>query len=407
MCSAADFEKENDMKPVSLATIALAVAPGLLAAPSADAASVTILHSFAKSGDGAGPMAGLIDVGGTLYGTTVGGGNAQAGTVFSITPAGVEKVIYSFQGGDDGANPEAGLINVAGTLYGTTTKGGGGGDCGGYTDNCGTVFSVTPSGSETVLHSFTDGTDGANPVASLINVNGMLYGTTEDGGGTTCQLNALYGCGTVFSESTVGVEKVVYAFRNDGVNPYGNLINVGGKLYGTLGVGAGGDSGAVFSLTLAGTEKILYSFQGGSDGETPFAGLTRVGSELYGTTFAGGGGGAHGFGVGTVFSITKAGTESVLYRFNGTPDGQNPMASLINVGGIFYGTTRSGGAGSKGLGTIFSLTKTGTETVLYSFSGHKDGSEPVAALIELKGKLYGTTLEGGAQGNGTVFVVNP
>ena len=124
-------------------------------------------------------------------------------------------MIHTFTGFPyDGANPYGGLVNVNGTLYGTTNEGG-------FSCDCGTVFSITPSGTETVLHSFSMG-DGSYPTAGLISVNGTLYGTTEYGGGTR---NA----GTVFSITTSGKEIVLHSFgesSGDGANPYGGLVNV-------------------------------------------------------------------------------------------------------------------------------------------------------------------------------------
>jgi uncharacterized repeat protein (TIGR03803 family) len=156
----------------------------------------TVVHSFGYGADGETPYASLIDVNGTLYGTTYGGGgtHCNCGTVFSLNPkTGKEKVIYAFLGGKDGAYPYAGLINVKGTLYATTYNGGGTG-CNGV--GCGTVFSIDPkTGVETVLYSFTGGTDGSLPQAGLVNVNGSPYGTTSEGGGTGCVGR---GCGTVF-----------------------------------------------------------------------------------------------------------------------------------------------------------------------------------------------------------------
>jgi uncharacterized repeat protein (TIGR03803 family) len=162
-----------------------------------------VVYSFKGGSDGAEPVAGLISVGGTLYGTTAGGGgtgcsNRGCGTVFSVNPAtGAEKVVYSFKGGSDGANPEAGLIYLSGSLYGTTEDGGGVSCGSGY--DCGTVFSINPStGAETVVHSFQGNSiDGGEPYASLLNVGGILYGTTSTGGGTGCV--GTQGCGTVFS----------------------------------------------------------------------------------------------------------------------------------------------------------------------------------------------------------------
>jgi uncharacterized repeat protein (TIGR03803 family) len=149
-----------------------------------------LLHSFGKGSDGFIPYAGLVDVNGTLYGTTsegggLGCGHHGCGTVFAITPSGIEKVLYAFRS-SSGQTPEAVLMNVKGTLYGTTVYGG---SCA----YCGTVFSLNLStGTETVVHSFSHiGSDGVEPGAGLITVNGTLYGTTS-GGGTI-------GAGTVFS----------------------------------------------------------------------------------------------------------------------------------------------------------------------------------------------------------------
>jgi uncharacterized repeat protein (TIGR03803 family) len=139
----------------------------------------------------------LINVNGTLYGTTVGGGRRYGnGTVYSITTSGQEKVLYRFERrGSNAATPEAGLINVKGTLYGTTLEGGGSSACGEY--GCGTVYSITLRRVETVLYRFAGGSDGSHPGATLVNVNGTLYGTTALGGGSSSKCSE--GCGTVFA----------------------------------------------------------------------------------------------------------------------------------------------------------------------------------------------------------------
>jgi uncharacterized repeat protein (TIGR03803 family) len=152
-----------------------------------------VLHSFGKTADGVYPQAPLMNVNGMLYGTTftnkVHGPPDGPGTVFRMDAAGAERVLYAFKGGADGANPAGGLIDVDGTLYGTTQNGGKNGG--------GTIFSLNAHGSgERVLHSFGQGNDGARPVAGLLDVNGTLYGTTSNGGGTGC---GGAGCGTVFA----------------------------------------------------------------------------------------------------------------------------------------------------------------------------------------------------------------
>jgi uncharacterized repeat protein (TIGR03803 family) len=180
------------------------------------------------------------------------------GTVFEVAPSGVESVLYSFQGGSDGSLPSGKLINVGGALYGTTNQGGGTG-CGSNGlpgPGCGTVFKVTPLGVENVVHSFQGGSDGANPNAGLVNVGGTLYGTTTQGGGGTGAYCANGGCGTVFKVTPAGVESVLYSFQggSDGDTPSGDLINVGGTLYGTTQYGGGTGCigpgcGTVFKVT--------------------------------------------------------------------------------------------------------------------------------------------------------------
>ncbi|HEY6449243.1 MAG TPA: choice-of-anchor tandem repeat GloVer-containing protein [Candidatus Cybelea sp.] len=256
-----------------------------------------VLYSFGStSTDGAYPSASLIGVAGTFYGTTDYGGATSDGdgTVFSITTSGAEKVLHSFGNGTDGISPTAGLIDVNGTLYGTTFVGGR--TIGG--SYYGTVFSITTSGSEKVLHSFGKSRDGAEPAGGLLNVNGVLYGTTEYGGAHG-HANSSTG-GTVFSITTSGQEKVLHSFGKglDGAVPAAGLIDVNGTICGTTFYGGRQRRGTVFSITTGGTEKVLHNFGKGNDGANPDAALTNVNGTLYGTTSAGG---AHGDG--TVFSL--------------------------------------------------------------------------------------------------------
>jgi uncharacterized repeat protein (TIGR03803 family) len=402
-------------------------APGTMPQVSAFERSSTdyrVLYSFGGGSDGADPVAALIDVGGTLYGTTAAGGSdachdyydsiySSCGTVFSITPSGTENVLHIFGGyPNDGANPYAPLIDVKGTLYGTTGYGGGPVGCPYY--SCGTVFSITTSGTEKVLHSFSGyPNDGANPYAPLIDVKGTLYGTTGYGGGRVgCDYySSFVDCGTVFSTTPTGTEKVLHTFsgyRTDGAFPVAELIDVKDMLFGTTSNGGKYGYGTVFSITTGGTEKVLHSFGTGSDGRAPIDGLIELKGKLYGTTRAGGdhscGSGRGQYaGCGTVFSITPDGVEKVLHSFNST-DGANPAAALIDAGDTFYGTTAHGGA--NGDGTVFSITLGGTEKVLHSFTGYpNDGVTPKAPLIDVGGTLYGTTSNGGADDDGTVFAL--
>jgi uncharacterized repeat protein (TIGR03803 family) len=366
-----------------------------------------VVYSFGSAPDGNNPYAGLVDVGGTLYGTTEYGGSktpctyysAGCGTVFSITPSGTEKVLHSFGTSGDGIMPMGSLTDVKGQLYGTTSGGGSYSCIGG---GCGTVFTISRSGKERVLYSFGSGSyyyGGAYPYASLIDAKGTLYGTTTSGGSIS-----YYGPGTVFSISTSGDEATVYGFRSRdyGAVPYANVIDVKGTLYGTTVLGGANscDCGAVFSVTTSGTEHVVYSFSGSADGAHPYGGLIDVDGTLYGTTEADGIRGG-----GTVFSISKTGNKQVLHSFGERFDGAEPYASLIDAHGTLYGTTYKGGA--YGLGTVFSITTAGKERVLHSFGNGSDGAEPYASLIDVNGTLYGTTFSGGTSGYGTIFALTP
>jgi uncharacterized repeat protein (TIGR03803 family) len=387
----------------------------LAAKAHSSSSSYKLLYSFAGTPGGASPLAGLIAVHGKLYGTTLNGSKNYCsascgsndcylgcGTVFSVDSSGKEHVVYNFEGNfnsaQDGSWPFAGLTEFKGTLYGTTS-GGGTGD--------GTVYTVTTSGKESVLYRFAGGSDAQGPEATMIVAKGTLYGTSVYGGGSGC---GGAGCGTVFSVSAAGKESVLYSFAggSDGAHMYSGLAYLHGKLYGaTLEGGSGCGStgcGTIFELSLSGKKKVLYRFGGTSDGAFP-NGLTAAGSLLYGTTE---GGGARSSG--TFFSITKSGKLQTLYSFQDIPDGNLPGANLLYLNGNFYSTTVGGG--TTGVGTVYEISKTGSESVLYSFAGGNDGNAPQAPVVAFKGALYGTTYKGGgtgcsSNGCGIVFSVTP
>ncbi|MBV9719750.1 MAG: hypothetical protein JOZ77_10545 [Candidatus Eremiobacteraeota bacterium] len=387
-------------------------APGVMPQTNISARSYKLLYRF-HTLTGAHPRASLIEVNGTLYGTTEYGGTHKKGTVYSVSPSGAEKVLYSFAGAD-GANPRAGLVDLDGILYGTTVNGGAG-SCGASLGGCGVVYNITTGGTEKVLHVFTGSPDGANPEASLIDFNGTLYGST-DLGGSGCA-----SCGTVFSIGPSGKEKILHSFtgNSDGYMPQASLIAVKGTLYGTTIWGGPGcyptGCGTIYSISPRGAEKVLYSFMGGSDGENASSGLVSVKGLLYGTTTGGGGTSCDfNIGCGTVYSVTTDGREKVLYSFTGGADGEYPDAGLIDVNGTLYGTTSYGGGSScgAGCGTIYSVSTTGVEMVLHDFVRASDGLEPEAALLEVNGALYGTTETGGSGCRrlnhcGTVFTLSP
>jgi uncharacterized repeat protein (TIGR03803 family) len=376
--------------------------------------SERILYSFAGGvTDGADPNAGLIVTrSGNLYGTTNRGGASDLGTIFEITATGTETILHSFAGGTaDGANPVAGLvIDKAGNLYGTTDAGGAHG--------LGTVFEIHQDGTETILHSFAGSpSDGANPVASLIiDGNGNLYGTTANGGAKNR--------GTVFEVSANGSESLLHSFAGgtaDGANPQSALaMDLYGYLYGTTSRGGAFGQGTVFTLNGNGTDFILHSFVGGTtDGANPSGDLLVEGNTIYGTTEDGSfdtsnasAPCANNNGCGTVFGLPSGGgnLEFPVHSFSGGPsDGEEPMGGLIIDGaGNLYGTTYTGGSSPSGGGTVFEITSSGTETLLHSFTGGTtDGANPIGGVVlDSAGNLYGTTESGGANDAGTVFEIN-
>jgi len=339
-----------------------------------------------------------------LGAATLGAGNASA----------AEKVLHSFTGyPNDGANPYYGglIADSSGNLYGTTYRGG--------TYSAGTVFKLSPQGNYKVLHSFPmyAPNDGSFPYGGLyIDSKGNLYGTTNLGGAN--------GYGVVFRLSPSGTLTVLHTFANspnDGVHPYGGLIaDSSGNLYGTTYAGGAHSYGTVFKLSMDGSSFTLLhsfsSFQG--DGGAPVAGLIAdTSGNLYGTTITLG---AAGYG-GTVFKLSTSGTNyKVLYSFcsantsaRSCIDGNGPYAGLhIDASGNLYGTTILGGA--YGEGAVFKLSPNGTNyKVLYSFCAKpncSDGYTPYAGVIADKsGNLYGTAYTGGIQpaGYGTVFKLAP
>jgi len=357
------------------------------------------LYTFTGGADGGWPAGNLVaDKSGNLYGTTSVGGPNGAGTVFKLAPDGTETVIYHFTGATDGDLPMSGLLmDSAGNLYGVTEVGGANG--------AGNVFKVTPDGTETTIYSFgATRADGYNPSSQLIwGSNNTLLGTTVNGG-----TGAL---GTVFQVSLTGQETILHSFTGgDGQYPHGGLVmDSAGNSYGTTTNTTKGDSGTVYKIDSAGNFSTVYTFTNTS-GYDPFSSLTCDKSgNLYGTTQAGG---AHSNG--TVFKLTTGGTLTVLYAFTGGRDGSDPLAPVfIDKQGNLVSTTSGGGLGDNG--TVFSLAPSGTLTTLYTFSSPggnqfqvSTGSHSQAGLIQDKqagaGWLYGTTYAGGT-GNGVVFRV--
>lgn len=365
-----------------------------------------VLFNF-QGGNGQFPLGSLIEVNGVLYGTTSGGGShglaPKDGVAFSMSTSGEEHVLHDFGATKaDGNYPGAALLDLDGTLYGTTELG--------NTENTGTVFSISTTGKEQLLYSFGEfGPSGMQPSASLTNLGGTLYGTTNFGGESS--IGTVFGVSASGKERVL--HSFGHPYKTDGQIPAAPLIALRGTLYGTTyeggtyyrgncGIAPCPGDGTVFSITPAGKVSVLHSFGGSGDGVNPQAGLLDVNGTLYGTTLLGGTD-QHGI----IFSITPSGTEHIVHRFGGSPnDGDESAASLIDVGGTLYGTTQYGGANGKG--TVFSISPSGSgERILHSFGASGDGRGPAAALLYFNHTLYGTTNAGGAYDKGTVFALTP
>lgn len=385
--------------------LGIVLAPAVVASRSVQAQTFSLLYTFTGGMDGSTPVGGVIlDAAGNLYGTTSEGGNFACsqgcGTLFKVDGVGNKTVLHSFAGtgAGDGEYPNAALVwDGQGNLYGTTVVGG----ASGY----GTVFKLDTTGKETVLHSFSGaGGDGAFPLGGVVrDEQGNLYGTTEVGGTSNC--------GTVFKLDTTGKETVLYSFAGmggDGRSPWAGVVRDGqGNLYGTTVGGGVSDLGTVFKVDTTGKETVLHSFTGTVfDGAQPMTGLVLdTKGNLYGTTNSGGRGIDGGNGV--VFKVSKAGLETVLYRFPATgAKGIRPRGVVRDAQGNLYGTTLFHGA--FGWGTVFKRAPTGKLTVLYNFTGgNADGGDPYAGVVQdSQGNLYGTT-SAGAIGYGTVFKITP
>lgn len=303
------------------------------------------------------------------------------------------QTLHIFSKKRDGIVPVGELLLLNGRFYGTTNFGGDPGKGCTPGPGCGTIFDFSDA-KQTVFYRFTGPTSGARPYAGLIDVNGTLYGTAQIGG----RKNA----GAVFAITTSGSEKVIYSFTGkDGNDPRANLTSVNGALYGTTYYGGKAGVGTVFTVSTSGAEKVLHNFKGGTDGALPLGALIEVNNIFYGTTSSGG-----TSDDGTVFEISPTGAGySVLYNFKGGADGAYPFAGLTAWKGLLYGTTQQGGAYNEG--TVFVITTAGSERVLHSFGAGMDGSKPFAGITPSKRKLYGTTAYGGSKNDGTIYTITP
>jgi uncharacterized repeat protein (TIGR03803 family) len=395
---------------VSLLTIPLCLAGG-----AADAAKYKVIYNFgSQDHDGATPTGNLTaDAAGNLYGSTYAGGNGElsGGTVFELSPSGgnwTEQLLHEFEDQSKGWGPKGALLrDASGNLYGTTC-------CGGQFA-AGTVFTLPAgSGELDVLHDFGSGKDGREPLSGLIfGPDDLLYGTTDNGGrfsnGTAFSINPSGDgteYGTIHSFGSVG----------DGGSPwYGSLI--GRKtLYGTT-IAGGTGYDTVYSLKPKASgwkEEVLYNFAGTGDVGTPDHGVIQDKSGvLYGCAQKG------TFNQGGVYALTQTSkniwTEAILYSF-GTQTNDPVDAASCDIAmdskGRIFGTTDDGGVNNAG--TIFELDPPSgghagwTETVLHSFDpAAGDGRFPLSGLLQVGNTYYGTTSYGGSFGIGTVYSIKP
>lgn len=329
----------------------------------------------ATSTDAYGPGAPLVQGrDGALYGTAASGGIYGAGAVFRIALDGTYSVLHSFGATPtDGATPAAGLVQgTDGNFYGTTSSGGAN-HCNNIPQaggNCGTIFKMTPLGETTILYSFgASSTDGVEPLGGLLQASdGNFYGTTIDGGNNNCA-SGTNNCGTVFRVTPAGTVTILHSFgagASDGLAPQGTLIQgADGALYGTTPSGGGGNCGfqygcgTVFRVTLSGTTSTLSTFAVSSTadghGPSPFLIQGKDGN-FYGTTRSGGS--YQCTSCGTAFKLSPAGMRTILFSFG--PVNENPSdpgAGLTEgLDGALYGVTFSSRIAT-GSGNVFKLIR--------------------------------------------------
>jgi uncharacterized repeat protein (TIGR03803 family) len=377
--------------------------------------SSSTLYSFTGGNDGGTPYAGLVTGSdGNLYGTTETDGSSGYGTIYQLTTSGSLNTLHAFTSGTDGANPYCSLLSYTGLLFGTAEAGSKGYGTVYELNTSGT------SGSFYSLYSFTGGTDGANPYGALVSGTTLMQdgtnntsepedivlGTTKNGGANSK--------GTVFLVTFSGSFQSLYSFTGgtDGANPVAGLVqSIDGNYYGTTIAGGSNSKGTVYRLSVTGTfaNSIattsgsltpIYSFSGGADGGVPYGGVIQVtDGNLYGATETGG-----TSGYGTLYRITTSGSLTTLYTFGGGSDGANPYAPLVEgTDGYLYGATETGG--TNGYGTVFQLSLSGSLKTLFSLAPSTTGANPYGGLYPKGNVLYGTASTSGSGGHGTVYQI--
>jgi uncharacterized repeat protein (TIGR03803 family) len=388
--------------------------------------------------DGQTPQASLVaDASGNVYGTTIQGGTAGAGTVFELSPPATaggpwtETILHNFTGGADGMNPSDGLaFDHAGNLFGATYYGG----VGVNGNSFGTVYELSPSGGTwtySVIFSFDDAQVANSPFSNLVfDQAGNLYGVSN---GFISSADCGGPCGNVFQLRPPAVTggawtgRALHAFNGhltDGYRPNGVILIPGGTLYGTTNSGGTNHTGTFFKLTPPATsgggwtETILFNFP--TPNGYPVGLILGGNGTFFGTADS-------GFDFGEIFQMIPPSsggdwTESVLYTFPSRSEGVAPVGGLLrDRRGNLFGATQYGGTVATDCfgvecGLIYELSPPAfsggawTKTTLHNFTGDRDGSTPTSALIFVKGVLFGETDYGGTQNSelgGTVFRLVP
>jgi uncharacterized repeat protein (TIGR03803 family) len=364
----------------------------------------TTLYSFKNNGtDPSMPGSYLtVDAAGNLYGTSSRGGKYGEGTVFKISKVGAVTVLHSFKGSpSDGARPGGNVLrDSAGNLYGTTNQGGNSTNCRG---GCGTVFQLTPSGVETVLYNFSGGADGFAPGEVVIDFAKNIYGLSAGGvnaqvAGVLFELDNTNAFHVLYSFCSL-------PRCEDGQNATGSIVrDSAGNIYGATSSGGSAAQGTVYKVTPAGVETVLHNFTSLSDGSEPFGGVIQDNNgNLYGGAAFG------GSIFGTLFKIPESGgPETTLYTFCSLPncsDGAGPMGRVQrDSAGNLYGTTFETAKTGSG-GVVWKVDTSGQETVLFQFGSKVIGDGGLT--IDSKGNLYGCTVNGGPSHHGSVFKLTP
>jgi uncharacterized repeat protein (TIGR03803 family) len=356
-----------------------------------DSQNYSVIHDFSGTDGGASPKGGVIfGNDGKLYGTAQFGGSLSQGTIFSIDPEGNDfQTVYELNNTtSDGRYPQGRLVlTESGLLMGTCSEGG--------TSGTGTIFTCSTSGDFSRIHSLSAASNGGFPKTGLTyGEDGFYYGVTEFG--------AANGFGSLYriQESGSFQKLVDMEYTADGSNPVGGLILLANSdLAGTSKSGGANNFGTVFIYGEFGMTKI-HDFSLPLGGAEP-NGSILSGNDFYGVTASGG-----LFNTGVFFTHDLSGDRTKIYDFNGSTEGQNPNAGIVeDENGVFYGTLRFGGENSAG--SVYSMTANGQFSLIHAFDGGAGGQFPYSGLTRHSdGSFYGTTINGGSMGDGIIYRIN-